>query len=66
MWITDAQKHGKSQRNFFSFLWKFHLKLPTIREVAKFAGVAPITVSRDVNDKGYVSQETRERVEYVV
>lgn len=38
----------------------------TIRDVAKRAGVAPITVSRVINDTSYVSQETRERVEAAV
>ncbi len=37
--------------------------MPTIREVAKQAGVAPITVSRVLNRSGYVSQDVRERVE---
>jgi LacI family transcriptional regulator len=40
--------------------------MPTIREVAKLAGVAPITVSRVVNNSGYVSKETRARVEAAV
>jgi LacI family transcriptional regulator len=40
--------------------------MPTIRDVAKFAGVAPITVSRVVNDSGYVSAETRARVQAAV
>jgi LacI family transcriptional regulator len=40
--------------------------MPTIRDVAKLAGVAPITVSRVVNDSGYVSKETRARVEAAV
>ena len=40
--------------------------MPTIRDVAKLAGVAPITVSRVINDSGYVKQETRERVEDAV
>ena len=40
--------------------------MPTIRDVAKLAGVAPITVSRVVNDSGYVSKETRARVEEAV
>ncbi len=37
--------------------------MATIREVAKRAGVAPITVSRVLNNSGYVSPETRARVE---
>ncbi len=37
--------------------------MATIRDVAKLAGVAPITVSRVMNDSGYVSAETRRRVE---
>ncbi len=37
--------------------------MPTIRDVAKHAGVAPITVSRVINNADYVSQEIRERVQ---
>mgnify|MGYP001818894475 CR=1 FL=1 len=37
--------------------------MATIRDVAKLAGVAPITVSRVMNNSGYVSAETRRRVE---
>ena len=40
--------------------------MPNIRDVAKRAGVAPITVSRVINNSGYVSQETRERVEAAI
>jgi len=40
--------------------------MPTIRDVAKRAGVAPITVSRVINDSSYVSQKTRERVEVII
>jgi LacI family transcriptional regulator len=36
--------------------------MTTIRDVAKNAGVAPITVSRVINDSGYVSESTRKRV----
>lgn len=37
--------------------------MTTIRDVAKRAGVAPITVSRVLNNAGYVRLETRQRVE---
>ncbi len=37
--------------------------MTTIRDVAKLAGVAPITVSRVLNNAGYVKPETRQRVE---
>lgn len=40
--------------------------MPTIRDVAQRAGVAPITVSRVINNSGYVTQEKRERVEAVI
>jgi LacI family transcriptional regulator len=37
-----------------------------IRDVAKLAGVAPITVSRCINNSGYCSPQTRARVEAAV
>ena len=40
--------------------------MPTIHDVAKRAGVAPITVSRVINKSGYVSKETRQRVEEAI
>jgi LacI family transcriptional regulator len=40
--------------------------MATIRDVAKWAGVAPITVSRVINNSDYVSQETRKRVEATI
>jgi DNA-binding LacI/PurR family transcriptional regulator len=39
---------------------------PTIVDIAKLAGVAPMTVSRVVNESGYVSREMREKVERAV
>src|ERR1700690_3323394 len=40
--------------------------MPTVHDVAKRAGVAPITVSRVFNNTGYVSDATRERVETAI
>jgi LacI family transcriptional regulator len=40
--------------------------MPTIQDVAKAAGVAPITVSRVLNNSGYASEETRARVEATI
>ncbi len=34
--------------------------MASIREIAERAKVAPGTVSRALNNKGYISQETRE------
>jgi LacI family transcriptional regulator len=41
-------------------------KMSTIREVAKLAGVSPISVSRVVNKNDYVSEETKKRVESAI
>ncbi len=40
--------------------------MATIHDVARHAGVAPITVSRVVNGNGYVSEEKRQRVEAAI
>jgi len=41
-------------------------KMPTIRDVAKQAGVATMTVSRVINNSGYVSDTTRAKVESAI
>jgi len=40
--------------------------LPTIHDVAKRAGVSPVTVSRVINNTGNVSTATREKVELAI
>lgn len=40
--------------------------MPTIRDVAQKAGVAPITVSRVINNSGYVSEDTRHKVQAAI
>src|SRR5271157_5151631 len=40
--------------------------MPTVHDVAKRARVAPITVSRVINNSGYISDATRERVETAI
>jgi LacI family transcriptional regulator len=40
--------------------------MPTIHDVAKKAGVAPITVSRVVNNSGYVSDSVRNKVNLAI
>lgn len=40
--------------------------MTTIHDVAKRAGVAPITVSRVINNSGYVGQDVRRRVQQAV
>ena len=40
--------------------------MPTVHDVAKLAGVSPITVSRVINNSGYISDVTRERVETAI
>ncbi len=40
--------------------------MANIRDVAKRAGVAPITVSRCINNSGYCSPEARERIESAI
>jgi LacI family transcriptional regulator len=40
--------------------------MANLHDIARRAGVAPITVSRVINNSGYVSQSTRQRVEAAV
>lgn len=52
---------------FYVFLNSFFLKgdnemRPKLNDVAKYAGVSPTTVSRVLNDRGYISEKTRKKV----
>ncbi|MDP2966580.1 MAG: LacI family DNA-binding transcriptional regulator [Pelolinea sp.] len=40
--------------------------MATIHNVAKLAGVAPITVSRVINNSGYISDKTRKKVQVAI
>lgn len=40
--------------------------MTTVNDVARIAGVSPITVSRVINNTGYISQATREKVEKAI
>ncbi|MEB8126460.1 LacI family DNA-binding transcriptional regulator [Staphylococcus succinus] len=40
--------------------------MTTIREVAQLAGVSVATVSRVINNKGYVKQQTRQQIEHAI
>jgi LacI family transcriptional regulator len=40
--------------------------MATIHDVAKLAGVAPITVSRVINNSGYINENTRGKVEAAI
>ena len=40
--------------------------MTTLQDVAKLAGVSPMTVSRVINDSGYVNKKTRERVQRAI
>lgn len=42
------------------------LSAPTIYDIAKAAGVSPGTVSRTLNNIGYIKEETREKIEKVM
>lgn len=43
-----------------------NVKAPTIKDVAKVAGVSVSTASRALNSSGYVSEHTREKVEKAI
>ncbi|HZS09758.1 MAG TPA: LacI family DNA-binding transcriptional regulator [Blastocatellia bacterium] len=55
--MTDSKTHRKSRNG------KPH---PTIVDIAARAGVAPMTVSRVINESGYVSEAMREKVQLAV
>lgn len=42
------------------------MQVANIQEIAKLAGVSSATVSRVINKRDYVSEETRKRVQTII
>src|SRR5579859_4995969 len=62
--LSLVSHRGDSAKNHGKFLAAGVMS--TIDDVAKRAGVSKMTVSRVINRSGYISPETRDRVERVV
>jgi DNA-binding LacI/PurR family transcriptional regulator len=63
--IVPDIDNGTHSKRIFPVM-NFHSKRPTIKQVAKVAGVSMQTVSRVINDRPDVSPETRERIQQVI
>jgi len=64
--ITEAMRRSQLWYAYQIVVSGEELNVATIHDVAKRAGVAPITVSRVVNNNGYVSEDKRQRVEAAI
>ena len=62
MGIDNLEQSPYYGNDTIRYLYHTKKPMPTIQDVARRAGVAPITASRAINSSGYVSQDVRERV----
>ena len=64
--FAERKRTKKEQKQSESKKKKTEGKMITIKEVAEKAGVSSMTVTRAINNSGYVSEKTREKIEAVI